>query len=159
MEIKIKIADANIGFEDDILKTVGLGSCVAITLYDRAKKIGGLIHYMLPQRIAKRNVLNEFKYSDTGTNRLIQKMEIVGAKTYRMEAKIIGGANMFSEFIRNKKESVGYRNIESARRILKEHKIPIIGTDVGEDYSRTVEFILKTGVVRVTSFKNGEIIL
>lgn len=159
MEIKIKIADANIGFEDDILKTLGLGSCVAIALYDRAKKIGGLIHYMLPKQIARRDVLNEFKYAETGVPKLIAKMEVVGAKTYRMEAKVVGGANMFAEFIRNQKESVGYRNIQAAKKVLKEFKIPVLAENVGEDYSRSVEFILKTGIVKVTSYKKGEEIL
>lgn len=159
MEIKIKIADANIGFEDDILRTLGLGSCIAIMLYDRAKKVGGLIHYMLPKQIAKRDVLNEFKYAETGVPKLIAKMEVVGAKTYRMEAKIAGGANMFAEFIRNNKESVGYRNIQAAKRILHEFKIPVLAASVGEDYSRSVEFILKTGVVKITSFKKGEELL
>lgn len=159
MDIKVKIADANIGFENDVLKTMGLGSCVTITLFDRAKKIGGLIHFMLPYRLANRKILNNYKYCDIGTTRLIEKMEMIGAKTYRMEARIVGGANMFSDFIKNMKESIGYRNIEAAKKILIEKNIPLLGQDVGEDYSRSVEFVINTGIVKVTSYKKGEIIL
>lgn len=156
MIISVKIADANVGFEDDILKTIGLGSCVAITLFDREKKLGGMLHFMLPSKMFSKAFFNPNKYCDTGLNNLLLEMEQLGARKYRIEAKIIGGANMFSVFIKNIEESIGYRNIESAKKLLKEARIPIIAEDTGSDYSRSVEFIIKTGVIRVMSYKLGE---
>jgi len=155
--INIKIADANIGFEDDVLKTIGLGSCVAITLYDREKKLGGMIHFMLPTKIFSTTVFNPYKYCDTGLPNLILEMEQLGGKKYRMEAKLVGGATMFSTFIKNVEDSIGYRNVAMAKKMLKEFRIPIISEDVGSDYSRSVEFFLKDGKLRVISFKNGEL--
>lgn len=159
MIINIKIADANIGFEEDILKTIGLGSCVALTLFDREKKIGGMIHYMLPSRTYSNVVFNPYKYCDSGLPNLILEMEQLGAKKYRMESKIVGGANMFSTFIKSVEDSIGYRNVEMARKMLKELRIPIVAEDVGSDYSRSVEFTVKNGIIRVISFKNGEIFI
>jgi len=155
--INIKIADANIGFEEDILKTIGLGSCVALTLYDREKKIGGMIHYMLPSRTYSNVIFNPYKYCDTGLPNLILEMEQLGAKKYRMESKLVGGANMFATFIKSLEDSIGYRNVEIARKMLKELRIPVVAEDVGSDYSRSVEFNVKNGVLRVVSVKNGEI--
>lgn len=158
MIIKIKIADANIGFEDDALKTVGLGSCCAVTLYDRERKIGGMIHYMLPTRLLSSRMVNPYKYCDTGLKMLIDKMEVVGSRVYRMEAKIVGGANMFSDLQTVNEDSIGYRNVKAAKEMLKEFRIPIIADDTGDNYSRSVELIVKTGIIRVTSFKAGEVV-
>ncbi|MDD3803591.1 MAG: chemotaxis protein CheD [bacterium] len=138
------------------MKTIGLGSCVAVTLHDREKKIGGMIHFMLPSKVFSKSFFNPYKYCDTGLSSLIMEMEQLGARKYRMEAKLVGGANMFSVFIKNIEESIGYRNIEMAKKILRENRIPVTAEDTGSDYSRSVEFTVKTGIIKVTSYKNGE---
>ncbi len=158
MIIKVRMADANIGFENDILITLGLGSCIAITFYDRARKIGGMIHYMLPTKHISKKVINPYKYCDLGVPALIDKMLLVGAKTYRMEAKVFGGANMFADLLNNLGDSIGYRNIQAAKSILKEYRIPLIAEDIGENYSRSVKFDIKTGSVKVNSYKKGEMV-
>ncbi len=40
-EIKVGIADLNVGKNPDKIITVGLGSCIGIALYDGIKCIGG----------------------------------------------------------------------------------------------------------------------
>lgn len=158
MLIIVKIADGNIGYDEDTLKTIGLGSCVCVTILEREKKMGGMLHYMLPSRIFSKSMLNPYKYCDTGLNNLVSEMEHLGARRYRMEAKIVGGANMFPVFIKNVEDSVGFRNVEMAKKILKEMKIPILAEDTGNDYSRSVEFVIREGIIKVTSYKMGEVI-
>ena len=46
--IKVGMADLKIAKAPDSLTTLGLGSCIGLTLYDPVAKIGGLVHYMLP---------------------------------------------------------------------------------------------------------------
>jgi len=46
--IVVGMADLKVAKNPDILTTLGLGSCVGITLYDKIQKIGGLAHVMLP---------------------------------------------------------------------------------------------------------------
>ena len=47
-EIIVRVADMRVGNADDVLVTIGLGSCVAIVLYDAAAQVGGLAHVLLP---------------------------------------------------------------------------------------------------------------
>ena len=54
-EVRVGIADAAIVSAPDTLITMGLGSCVGIALYDREKKIAGLVHIML-------QIVNNLKY-------------------------------------------------------------------------------------------------
>ena len=46
--IKVGMADLKTAKAPNTLTTLGLGSCIGLTLYDPVTKIGGLVHYMLP---------------------------------------------------------------------------------------------------------------
>ena len=47
--IKVGMADYKVGRGPDKLLTLGLGSCIGVTLYDKRKKQGGMAHIMLPK--------------------------------------------------------------------------------------------------------------
>ena len=47
-EVRVNVADLAVAASESVLLTIGLGSCVAIALYDPATRIGGLAHILLP---------------------------------------------------------------------------------------------------------------
>ncbi|MFT6079977.1 MAG: chemotaxis protein CheD, partial [Planctomycetota bacterium] len=50
----VGVADMVIGaVEDDQIVTYALGSCIGLTAYDPVARVGGLLHFMLPQPSAK----------------------------------------------------------------------------------------------------------
>lgn len=149
------MAEYSLGSSPDKLTTIGLGSCVGVALYDAKKKIGGLIHIMLPEN---RKGLKPAKFADTGIPLLIDKMVGIGADKKKIIAKIAGGAHMFSSTV-DLNIQVGKRNIEAVISILKKENIKIIGRDVGEDYGRTMEFDTNNGLVLIRSYKKGKKIL
>ena len=102
--IKVGMADLNICKSPDIITTIGLGSCIGLTFYDPITKIGGLVHYMLPDSTQIRNNSNIPKFADTGIEELVRQMSAKGANKSRMVAKIAGGAQMFA--FQNKSEMV-----------------------------------------------------
>ena len=46
--IKVGMADYKVGAAPSTLISYGLGSCIGLSLYDPTAKVGGLLHYMLP---------------------------------------------------------------------------------------------------------------
>jgi len=67
-KIRVNISDARVsGDACDVLVTYSLGLCIGVCLYDRAAKIGGMLHYLLPnsgenpQRARERPLM----YADT----------------------------------------------------------------------------------------------
>lgn len=72
--IKVSMADLKVAKAPDSLTTLGLGSCIGLTLYDPASKIGGLVHYMLPDSTKLRNNTNIAKFGDTGIRELYNQM-------------------------------------------------------------------------------------
>ena len=150
------MADLNIAKAPGILTTLGLGSCVAIALYDRKQKIGGLAHIMLPSsKNIKRNE-NKAKFADTAVEYLIEKMESLGADINNITAKIAGGAQMFA--FKNKNNDllrIGERNVAATLKALEEAKIPVITQDTGGNYGRTVELYTEDGTLLIKTIGKG----
>ncbi len=134
--------------------TLGLGSCIGITLYDPQVKIGGLVHIMLPSIDQARSKENKAKFADTGIVQLVEEMVKQGAVKRRIEAKIAGGASMFS-FGNNSQLKIGLRNAEMTKKVLKDLNIPIISEDTGDKYGRTIELDPCNGILHVKSALKG----
>ena len=143
--IKVGMADLKTANAPDILTTLGLGSCIGLTLYDPVTKIGGLVHYMLPDSTKLKNNTNIAKFGDTGIRELLKQVVAAGASQRRLVSKIAGGACMFQVGGMSTVGNVGARNAEAAKEILKELKIPLIAEDTGLNYGRTVELDCANG--------------
>jgi chemotaxis protein CheD len=148
--IKVRMADFKVSQENVILKTMGLGSCVGIALYDPTTKIGGLAHIMLPDSNRYHNSIektNLAKFADSSIEKMLEKMKELGANLSRILAKIAGGAHMLrneTTFFR-----IGDENVGAVRKKLKEKHIQIVSEDTGADYGRTVELDLNTGAYSI----------
>ena len=151
--VKVKMAEYGVVEAPDQLITIGLGSCVGITLYDKYKKVGGMVHIMLPEN---RKGLKPAKYADTGIPLLIEEMEKLGAKKNHLKAKIAGGAKMFSVTSKDSTLNVGQRNVIKVKEVLKDLGIRILGEDTGANYGRTMKFFTDDGRVLITSHKTDD---
>lgn len=143
--IKVGMADLKICKSPDAVTTLGLGSCVGIALRDPQTKIGGLAHIMLPDSKQIKDNSNIPKFADTGIEELVRQMVAAGAAKSRLQAKIAGGAQMFSFQNKSNLLRVGERNVEATKAKLSELGIPILAQDTGDNYGRTVIFFPENG--------------
>ena len=156
-DVRVKVADFAVRRGDDVIVTIGLGSCVAIALYDREAKVGGLAHILLPSRAMSRETSNPAKFPETIVPLMVEEMRKLGsAPTARISAKIVGGASMFGQLVSGGGVNVGERNVASTRAVLAEAGIPLLAEDTGLDYGRSVYFHLDDGRVEVRSLKKGD---
>ena len=134
----------------------GLGSCLAIVLYNRVSRIGGLAHAMLPTKIVgtfdvklkKENEaknchyaslpLHCAKYADEAIDLMLEKIGHGNIK-----AKLVGGASMFGT------DDIGKRNIEKTKKELAQKGIKIVGEDVGGNRARSCFFNVETQEVKI----------
>lgn len=151
--VKVKMAEYGVVEAPDQLITIGLGSCVGVTLYDKYKKIGGMVHIMLPEN---RKGLKPAKYADTGIPLLIEEMKNLGARKKHLKAKIAGGAKMFTVISKDSSLNVGERNVIKVKEILKDLGISLLGEDTGANYGRTMKFFTDDGSVIITSHKTDD---
>ena len=129
-----------------------LGSCVGVVLYDRAARLGGLAHIVLPS--AHGVVDHPGKYADTAIPALIADFDrrLGGKVRARLIAKLVGGANMFQMDPGLKESSglnIGRRNQEAIEQILAELTIPIMARDVGGTSGRRLTLDTASGIVTI----------
>ncbi|NLK20785.1 MAG: chemotaxis protein CheD [Epulopiscium sp.] len=153
--IKVGMADLNTTIHPGILTTLGLGSCVGIALYDPVAKVGGLAHIMLPDSTQIKNNSNVAKFADTAVIKLIEDMIYLGARKERMVAKLAGGAQMFAFNNTNDLMRIGFRNVSASQKVLNELGIPIISSDTGANYGRTIELYTEDGRLLIKTIGHG----
>ena len=154
--IKVAMADYKIAKAPDSLTTLGLGSCIGLTLYDPVTKIGGMVHYMLPDSTKLRNNTNIAKFGDTGIRALYDDMIKAGANPRRLVSKIAGGARMFEISNDSPIGNGGDRNTEMAKQMLRQLNIPLKAEDTGLNYGRTVILDCETGNYTIKSVGRSE---
>ena len=159
-DVRVKVADYAVRRGNVVLATIGLGSCVAIALYDREARVGGLAHILLPSPAMSREVSNPAKFPETIVPIMLTEMRALGALPGgRISAKIVGGASMFGQLISGAGINIGERNVTSTRDVLAAQGIPLLAEDTGLDYGRSVYFHLADGRVDVRSLKKGDRVL
>lgn len=143
--IVVGVSDLRIsGRVEDVLITYALGSCVGVAVYDPIVKVGGLLHFMLPDSTIDLKKARERPemFADTGIPLLFKSCYKLGAKKKRMIVKVAGGANILDN--RNYFR-IGKRNITALRKIFWKNNVLMDGEDVGGDHNRTVHFYISTG--------------
>jgi chemotaxis protein CheD len=153
--LHVNIAEIKVAHNPSELICLGLGSCIAIVLYDPKRKIGGLAHVMLPHNRKKENSDHPGKFADTAVKELIKNMQKLGANIKQIHAKIFGGANMFSSINYSNKKSIGELNTLAVIEELKQFGIPILAQDVGGNSGRSIYFSTVDGLVVMKNIKEG----
>ncbi|MCT4663105.1 MAG: chemotaxis protein CheD [Tissierellales bacterium] len=157
--VKVGMADLNIVKTPGSITTLGLGSCVGVTLYDPRSKIAGLAHVMLPSSKEIKNNSNKAKFADTAIEILLEKMIKAGARKQSIVAKMAGGAQMFNFSSKNDVLKIGERNAIASKKKLKELGIRIIAEDTGGNYGRTIELNADNGELFIKTIGHGTSII
>lgn len=154
-EIVVRVADLRVAKKDEVLVTVGLGSCVAIMLHDPAASVGGMAHVLLPSPALSRRDANPAKFPQSALPHLVELMAREGASPRRITARLAGGASMFAALAPLGTIQMGERNVVASRQALSGLGIPLVGQAVGGDFGRTVRLYVNSGRVEVTSVAHG----
>ncbi len=154
-EIVIGISDFKVSNNiSDVLVTYALGSCVGVTIYDPVVKVGGLLHFMLPESSLdmRKAGENPAMFADTGIPVLFKTCYELGAKKKRMIVKVAGGASILDDanFFR-----IGQKNVTAMKKLFWKNNVFIEGEDTGSNCNRTFSIHISTGKVFVRTAHNG----
>lgn len=156
--IKVGMGDLKVGKAPGQIITLGLGSCVGITMYDKISKVGGMLHAMLPNSARVLNNSNKAKFVDTGIVELLTALEREGASLNRLEVKLVGGATMFTNIADTASEvlQIGDNNVKASKEWLAKFGLRIIAEETGANFGRTIVLDLESGKVRITAVGQEE---
>jgi len=141
----VGISDCKVSKDStSVLITYALGSCIAVALYDPIAKVGGMLHYMLPESAidASKAAQNPCMFADTGIAQLLAAVTANGGVPKRMLVRLAGGAQVLD---RQGVFQIGKRNCLAARRILWKAGLLINAEAVGGEVSRTTRLEVATG--------------
>jgi chemotaxis protein CheD len=150
------ISDIVVAKAPERICCMGLGSCVAVFLYDPESKIGGVLHALLPNAV--RDTRTPTKYTDTGIPRLIDAVRAKGADRSRLRAKLVGGAQMFPN-LNITVSDIGKTNVTEAKKTLRRLGIRVVSEDTFGNRGRSATFDLETGRVTITTAFSEERII
>lgn len=156
MEKNITVDIADIKTSDDpnvVIVTYALGSCIAVMLHDPIRKVGGMIHFMLPTSSTspEKAEAKPGMFADTGIPMLFERMYKYGCTKESIIVKVAGGGALYDD---NGMFNIGKRNYTILRKMFWKNNIIIKSEDVGGRKSRTAKLHVGTG--RVTIKSSGE---
>jgi chemotaxis protein CheD len=141
---------------EETLVAYGLGSCVAICLFDAKSQVAGMAHVVLPG--ADPTGAPNAKYARTALPALIAGMQQQGAgDPKRYVARLAGGAQILALGGSGKLPRIGDQNSLAVQEALKSSGIPLHGTDLGGSKGRSVWFNPREGGrIRVRTIGSAE---
>lgn len=157
--IAVRIGEVKVAAAGAVLYTIGLGSCVAIALYDPRERIGGLAHAMLPEPGNGRCAEPPGRFASTAVAEVVAQLEQAGAAPRRLRARLAGGASMFRDLLEGEGLRLGRRNVDAARHALQAAGVPLDAEDVFGTYGRSVYLHTADGRLLVTSVRHPDVVL
>lgn len=154
--IEVGMGEMKTGESPCKMITRGLGSCVAITLYDPVKKIGGMAHAMLPDIEKVKLKSNPRRFVNYVIRNMLEDLQKQGCAKERIVAKLFGGARMFSFITSESILNVGEKNVLMAKTALNELGIKLSVEETGGTFGRTTELNLETGKVLLKTISWGD---
>ena len=129
----------------DIIITHGLGSCIAVCVFDPLTTVAGLLHFLLPEaRInPDRARVQPAVFADSGIPLLLNAAAQQGLVRRRAIVKLVGGAEMTAA--PDVAFNTGRRNVLAARNLLWRSGVFVAGQDVGGTAARTAHLSVRTG--------------
>ena len=143
-ETSIHIGEYHVSKVPTIIYTL-LGSCVAVCLFDRKQKIGGMNHILLPGNASINSFNDCAKYGINAMELLIERMIKLGGEKKYFTSKVFGGANLLPSIPYER--CVGKKNVFFVLNFLAKESIPVLSQDVGGNESRKIFYHTDSGDV------------
>jgi chemotaxis protein CheD len=140
-----------------VLVAFGIGSSVALALYDAEARAGGLAHVLLPSAQMARDRSNPARFPETAVPLLLRELAAAGARRERLTARVVGGASMFGPG--GGPLAMGERNVVAVRQVLAAAHLPLVGEDVLRSHGRAVHFHLDDGRIEVRAVARETVVL
>ncbi len=128
----------------ECLVTYGLGSCIGIAIWDPVSRVGGLLHFMLPEssQDSQKAAANPFLYADTGIPLLFKTAYRLGADKKRLLVRVAGGAQVLDG---DGYFNIGKRNYLAMKKIFWKAGVMIHAEETGGSVSRTLRLEIDSG--------------
>jgi chemotaxis protein CheD len=148
IDIFLQPGEVYFGEQDTRIRTL-LGSCVAVVMWHPHLLVGGMCHYMLPKHHGKKRDTLDGRYADEAMELMLREIRNAGTQPREYQVKLFGGGHMFSAHQAMSCDHVGAKNVEVARRLMKQHGFSSCAEQLGGIGHRNIFFEIWSGNVWV----------
>jgi len=157
VKLIVGVADMKVSNNpEESIITYSLGSCIGLVIYDPVVKVGGMLHYMLPESSIDKGkaAARPYMFADSGIPRLFKTAYQLGAAKQRMNIYVAGGAEILDQkgFF-----NIGKRNYMALKKMFFKNKVMINREHVGGNTNRTVRIEIATGDIYVKTSGSKEV--
>ena len=153
LTVTVPMGRSAVASPSEQLRTVGLGSCVAIIIFAPAQQLAALAHCMLPSPAGRGG--DQATYVDTAVPALLNALHDAGARA-PFAAVLVGGASMFPGMDTGFVRDIAGDNLRSARAALHAASVPVRAEDVGGHVGRSVRVDPRLQRVMVHTIAAGD---
>jgi chemotaxis protein CheD len=159
--IVVGMADCRLSDDADaVLVTYALGSCIGLAIHDPVARVGGLLHFMLPESCLdpEKAEANPWMFADTAIPLLFRSAYELGADKKRLKVRAAGASHALDETLAF---NIGKRNYWAMRKILSRAGVRMHAQAVGGGNCRTVRLEVGTGAlwVHTAGIRDRELVL
>jgi chemotaxis protein CheD len=147
-DVLLQPGESHFGTAGTRIRTL-LGSCIAITMWNPVRRIGGMTHCLLHGRAVERVGEPDCRFVDESTLWLLREATRRETDPAEYEFKLFGGGDMYHRLGLGNRNHVGRRNSATAELLLGNLGLPITAHDVGGAVYRALVFDIATGAVWV----------
>jgi chemotaxis protein CheD len=154
-----KVIDVNTGEvkgcnDSSVLRSVAIGSCIAIAAYSLRDRAGALAHIMLPGK-ARESTDEKTRYAIDGVDKLLEIMKGFGVDHADIEVCLVGAGNVLEKH----DDTICQSNIKSVTEIMAEKNIPVKATVLGGVKRKSLMMDVVSGKVTYTEGDGRETFL
>lgn len=146
--IDVNTGQVRLGRGEVILRSLAIGSCIAVAAYDSEARIGAMAHIMLPGRAPEKSS-ERTKYAANAIDEMIGLMLEAKSRNGNVEVCLVGAGNV----LQKEDDTICVANMQSITRLLEERNIPIRATVLGGTERKSMFFDVESGNV---SYKKGD---
>lgn len=141
--------------ENCVIGTV-TGSCVAVCLYDRARKIGGMCHFIVPGAMGTEGIVSDdiARQGVASMEYLMGEIVKIGGDRRFLTAKIFGAGYMGGD--PEQEKDLTNSNIRFIHEYFTLENITVARNDLGGNFRRKIYFSPHDEVVYRQILKNNE---
>ena len=138
----VNTGQVRLGRGNVILRSLAIGSCIAVAAYDSRAKIGAIAHIMLPGSAPEESP-EKTRYAENAIDEIIDVMIYSGSQKGNIKVCLVGAGNV----LKKEDDTICVDNIRSTMRILDERGIPIKATALGGSERKSIFLDIETGKV------------
>jgi chemotaxis protein CheD len=141
--IDVNTGEVKVSCAGDVLRSLALGSCIAVVAYDPLSGRGGIAHIMLPGSTPKKSRLASTFYAADAISQMFKYFTDEGINVRDIEVFLVGAANV----LERDDDKICQANIDSVLQIMKKYGIKVSSCSLGGTERKRVYLDTASGSV------------